>query len=391
MCISESKKTLLPLLCLFLSVCCLAAAGRALAAANLNARVGFKTLGLWQAHSKTRADLAVWYPAGRAPSELRYGPWTIKAARNAKELPGRFPLVVVSHDSPGTRFSHHGSAETLAKNGFVVATLTHHGDNMDDMSHLFTLEQIRSRTAQIRAALDTLLSHPETRGFIDSRRIGVVGFGAGGTVALLLGGAHLDGTNWPAYCGKAEADDPYCSPWASSRMSALVASLPLPPPLTDARVKAVAAIAPAYGMLFTEASLADLRIPTLILRAENDRINRAPLHADAIRNSMPQAPDYAVIAGADSSSLMAACPPSVLRDLPELCSRVNAEKRAHIHQQLNTFLNRFLLERLGAALPGEPYHEPVQPQQAPQGAELRIEVPPPASPPETKARGKRRK
>jgi predicted dienelactone hydrolase len=130
---SESKKKLLPLLCLFLSVWCLAAAGRAHAAANLNARVGFKTLGPWQAQSNTRADLAVWYPAGRAPSELRYGPWTIKAARNAKELPGRFPLVVVSHDSPGTRFSHHGSAETLAKSGFVVAAATHHGDNMDDM------------------------------------------------------------------------------------------------------------------------------------------------------------------------------------------------------------------------------------------------------------------
>jgi predicted dienelactone hydrolase len=385
---SESQKTLLPLLCLCLGACCLAAAGSALAAKQLNARVGFKTLGLWQAHSNTRADLAVWYPAGRAPSELHYGPWTIKAARNAKELPGRFPLVIVSHDSPGTRFSHHGSAETLAKSGFVVATLTHHGDNMDDMSHLFTQEQIRSRTAQIRAALDTLLSHPDTRGFIDPRRIGIVGFGAGGAVALLLGGARLDGRNWPAYCGRAEADDPYCSPWASSRMSALAASLPLPPPLTDPRITAVVAVAPAYGMLFSEESLADLRIPTLILRAENDRINRFPLHADAIRNSMPHTPDYAVIAGADSSSLMSACPPPVLRDLPELCSKVSAEKRAYIHQQLNTFLSRFLLERLGSALPGEPYHEPAQPRQ---GAELHIELPPPASPPEGKIKGKKRK
>ena len=384
----ESKKTFLPLVCLVFSALCCLAAGRALAAADQNLRVGFKTLGLWHAHNNTRADLAVWYPAGRIPSELHYGPWTIKAARNAKEIPGLFPLVIISHDSPGTRFSHHGSAEALTKNGFVVAALTHHGDNMDDMSHLFTLEQIRSRAAQIRAALDTLLTHPETHGFIDPRRIGIVGFGVGGTVALLLKGARLDGRDWPMYCGRAEADDPYCSPWAASRMSALVASLSVPrPSLADPRIKAVAAVAPAYGMLFTRESLADLRIPTLILRAEHDRINRAPLHADAIKNAMPHAPEYAVIANADGASLMSACPPQVLRDLPELCSKVSAEKRAHIHHQLNTLLNRFLLERLGRTLPEE-QSELVHPQQE---AELHIELPPPASLSESKTRGKKRK
>ena len=383
---TESKKTLLPLLCLVLGALCLAAADSALAAAEQSARVGFKTLGLWHAHNNTRADLAVWYPAGRAPSELHYGPWTIKAARNAKELPGRFPLIIISHDSPGTRFSHHGSAEALAKSGFVVATLTHRGDNMDDMSHLFTLEQIRRRAAQIHAVLDTLFSNPETRGFIDARRIGVVGFGAGGSVALLLGGARLDGRHWPKYCGRAEADDPYCSPWAASRMSALAASLPLPRPLTDARVKAIAAVAPAYGMLFTKESLAELRIPTLILRAENDHINRSPLHAEAIRDGMPHASTYAVITGADGAALMSACPPVVLRDLPELCSRVSVEKRMHIHHQLNALLIRFLLAQLGQALPDE------QPALAPpQNAELHIELPPPASQQDSKTKGRKRK
>ena len=387
---SASKKTILPLLCLALGALCCLAAGRAFAAAPQNARVGFKTLGLWQAHNNTRADLAVWYPAspsGRASGELHYGPWTIKAVRNARELPGRFPLIIISHDSPGTRFSHHGSAEALAKSGFVVAALTHHGDNMDDMSHLFTLEQIRSRAAQIRAALDALLSQPDTRGFIDARRIGIAGFGAGGAVALLLGGARLDGRNWPAYCGGAEADDPYCSPWAASRMSALAASLPLPRPLADTRIKAVAAVAPAYGMLFTAESLADLRIPTLILRAEHDRINRSPLHADAIRDAIPHSADYAIILDADSASLMSPCPPAVLRDLPELCSKVNAEKRAHIHSQLNALLGRFFLERLGAALP-EDAHEAAQPQQ---DAELHIELPPLATPPDSRMKGKKRK
>jgi len=384
----ENTKKLLPLLCLVLiALCCFAAPDRALAATSQNARVGFKTLGLWQAHNNTRADLAVWYPARRAPRELHYGLWTIRAARNARALPGYFPLVIVSHDSPGARFSHHGSAEALAKSGFVVASLTHHGDNMDDMRLLFTLEQIHSRATQIRAALDTLLSHPDTRGFIDPRRIGIVGFGAGGTVALLLGGARLDGRNWPEYCDKAATDDPYCSRWTSSRMSSLAASLPLPHPLADTRIKAVAAVAPAYGMLFTKESLADLRIPTLILRAEHDYINRSPLHAEAIRDAMLHAPEYAVITGADSTSLMSPCPPSILRDLPELCSSVSTEKRTRIHHQLNILLSRFLLAQFESARQGEQHHKTVQTLDA----ELHIELPPPASPPENIARGKKRR
>ena len=169
-------------------------------------------------------------------------------------------------------------------------------------------------------------------------------------------------------------------------MATMAASLSTPLSLADTRVKAVAAVAPAYGMLFTKESLATLTIPTLILRAEKDRINRFPLHADAIRDAMPHAPEYAVIADADSTSLMAACPPPILRDLPELCSKVSAEKRAHIHHQLNMLLSRFLLERLGHALPEE------RPELVPPpDAELHIELPPPASPPETKARGKKRK
>jgi predicted dienelactone hydrolase len=170
-------------------------------------------------------------------------------------------------------------------------------------------------------------------------------------------------------------------------MSALAASLPLPRPLTDTRIKAVAAVAPAYGMLFTQAGLTDLRIPTLVLRAENDRINRSPLHADAIINAMPQTSDHAVITGADSASLMSACPPAILRDLPELCSKVSMEQRAHIHSQLNTHLNRFWRERLGRPLPDEQLAT-APPQQ---DAELHIELPPPASLSDNRAKGKKRK
>jgi predicted dienelactone hydrolase len=329
------------LLCL-LCIC----AVPAFAAVEGGHRVGFKTLGLWQEHGRMRLDLAVWYPALRAPAELRYGVWSFRAARNAGGI-GRYPLIILSHDSPATRFSHHESAAALAGSGFVVAAPTHHGDNMDDMRHLFTPDQIRARAGQIRAALDVLLGSPETRSLIDPKRIGIVGFGVGGTVALLLGGAELDGREWPLYCKEAEADDLYCAPWAAARMDALAASLPLGRPLGDARIKAVAAVAPAYGMLFTRESLRGLRAIPLVLWAERDKVNRFPRHAEALKARMPHPVDYAVIADADAFSLMSACPPVLARELPELCGRADPERRARIHRQLNRLLSLFFLERLG--------------------------------------------
>ena len=206
-------------------LCVLLGGGQAQAASStLNA--GFRTLGVWQPEKDIRVDLAIWYPTKRAPSDLRYGPWLFRAARNAKELEGRFPLLLLSHDSPGTRFSHHHSAEKLAKSGFVVAALTHYGDNMNDMSLLFTPEQIPVRLAQIRAALDALLANADLSGFIDARRIGLIGFGAGASAALLLGGATLDAGNWPEYCARAGENDPYCTPLNFERLNAIAATLP---------------------------------------------------------------------------------------------------------------------------------------------------------------------
>ncbi len=355
---------------ILLLLLCLGCAAPAAAVTEGGPRVGFKTLGLWQAQTQTRADLAVWYPTSRAPSELRYGPWTIKAARNAKELPGRFPLLLLSHDSPEDRFSHHETAEALVRSGFVVAALTHYGDNMNDMGYLFTLEQLRSRVAQLETALDALLSHAETKDLIDPKRIGIIGFGVGASAALMLGGAAPDGRDWPLYCGRAERDDPYCSPWAVERMDTLAAGLPLALPPLDKRIKAAAAAAPAYGMLFTRESLRGLHIPLLLMRAESDRINRAPLHADAIKDAVPGHVEYVVIPGADAASLMSACPPSLLRDLPELCSKVDPKQRARIHQLLNKSLVRFFLEHLGGLAPETAETPPPQtmasePQQAP--------------------------
>lgn len=331
------------LFCLLLVMATLPTDGRAAESFH----PGFKTLGIWMPEKNLRLDINVWYPSVRLPFEVNYSPWSFQAARNGKEVPGRFPLLLLSHDSSGTRFSYHETAAYLARSGFVVAAPTHDGDNMDDMSKLFTLEQLTDRARQLGATLDTVLSQPSIASSIDPNRVGVIGFGIGGTAALLIGGALPDGTGWAAYCSRVGAADAYCSDWAASRMARLVAELPLKTSPADARVKAVAAVAPGYGMLFSRESMRYFYPPLLLIRAGKDAINRSPLHADAILAALSRAAEFRTLDQADATSLMSACPPELQQDLPELCGDLSPEERRRIHGRLNPMLARFFLGTLG--------------------------------------------
>ncbi len=318
------------------------------AAAADSYQVGFRTLGQWSADTGLRLDVNIWYPSIRPPRELNYAPWTIAAARNGKPVEGRFPLLLLSHASPGTRFSYHDTAAWLASCGFVVAAPTHSQDCMDDMSLLFTWRQIGTRAKELSSTIDLLLADQEVAASIDKNRIGLLGFGTGGTAALLLGGALPDCASWPEYCAKAGRRDMYCNRWARDRVNAICQSLPLTKSLADPRIKAVAAAAPGFGMLFSSASFRYFYPPLLLIAAESDTMNRPALHADAIARLLNGKARYLSLPGADTGALMSPCPEALAAELPELCRSVSTEERRAIHRRMDDALSDFFLHVLGS-------------------------------------------
>ncbi len=310
-------------------------------------QVGFRTLGQWSADANLRLDVNIWYPSIRPPRTLNYAPWTVSAARNGKAVEGRFPLLLLSHASPGTRFSYHDTAARMASYGFVVAAPTHARDCMDDMSLLFTWRQLESRVRELSGVIDLLLNDAELAASIDKNRIGLLGFGTGGAAALLLGGALPDCLSWPDYCARAGQQDIYCNRWARDRMDGICHSLPLTKSLADPRIKAVAAVAPGFGMLFSSASFRYFHPPLLLIAAENDAMNRSELHVGSIARLMNGKAPYVSLPRADTGALMAPCPESLAAELPELCRSVSAEERNVIHQQMDDALSDFFLHFLG--------------------------------------------
>lgn len=321
---------------------------------------GFRTLGIWESATGVRLDLAIWYPAGRSPSKIDYGDWILTASRGATPLPGPFPLILLSHDSGGSRFSLHQLGAELASNGFVVAAPTHAGDNTDDMTTLFFSSNVTERARQLSLTLDLVLSHPELASLVDPQRIGVLGVGPGGTAALLLAGARLDGKEWASYCQETERDDPYCTPWARQRMNLFAASADPGQSFRDRRVRAAAAVAPAYPMLFTKDSLSMIRIPILFLRAEKVPLYTLP-HAERLLQKMPAPPRLGFLPDADTASLMSSCGETLAQSLPELCL-ADDSKRETVQLRLGAnavlFFNEHIAAPELAPLPPEPEDTP---------------------------------
>jgi predicted dienelactone hydrolase len=332
------------LLLLFFS--CVITAGAA-SAAELY-QPGFRTLGQWRAEDRLRLDVNVWYPSVRAPRVLNYAPWEIVAALEGKPVEGRFPLLLLSHDSDGTRFSYHDTAARLASRGFVVAAVTHPADCMYNMDSLFTLAQLRSRALELSATLDLLLESPQTAQSIDHNRVGLIGFGAGAAAALLLGGALPDCAGWPDYCGRAGSGDSYCNLWAKKRIDKLCAGLPLAASLAEPRIKAIAAVAPGYAMLFGQNSFQYFYPPLFLIGAENDRIHPPALHADALVSLLSGRARHTTLKNADAASLAAPCPEILENELPELCRSVSPAGRNAVHQRLYDLLSDFFLHYLGS-------------------------------------------
>lgn len=327
---------------------------------------GFRTVSVWRDEPPTKLDISVWYPSTRQPKPLNYPPWTISGALNAKPAAGKFPLLLISHATPVDRFAYHSLAERLAAKGFVVVCPAHKRDCMDNMDDLFTWNQLAGRANEINQAIGLALSEKEIGDCVDSARIGLIGFGAGATTALLMGGAIPGCSSWPAYCRRAGENDPYCSPLAKDRINAICKSFPLNENFANTEIKAIAAVAPGFGMLFDAESFRHFYPPLLLVAAGSDRFNRADLHCGAIARHLGSKARFLDLPLADAGALISDCPEPLAHDLPELCLSLEPGKKAEIRNRLAETLLGFFSHYLRVAgnLPQTPVRESVNPKNA---------------------------
>ncbi len=311
----------------------------------------FKTVGYWDKNTNARVDVSVWYPTHSKPSTANYGPWRLQVVRYGKAVEGRFPLIVLSHDSAASRFSYHESAALLAAMGFVVMAPEHKGDNLQSLEHAFQWQLLAQRMQEVRTVLHMAESHNDVRHMVDTSRMGFLGFGAGATTGLILSGAMVDAVGWENYCVQVPQSTTYCNVWAQERVKKMLGTLPpFGQSFADARLKAVVAVSPKYDFLLTPKALQVITRPLLLVETEKD-LNKKVWLASNFFETFPEQTEFSLINGIEIRDLMAACPPALRKDLPDLCGKANPEERELAHESMHESIIPFFLQVLGQSAP----------------------------------------
>lgn len=188
---------------------------------------------------------------------------------------GPYPLIIMSHGSPGSRFVMPYLAEHLASHGFVVLSIDHFGDTMaDGRDKVYETLYYRPLdvTRTIDAAAGLTAEGGLLAGMIDTEHIGVTGLSGGGYTSMMAGGGHLSLSNLELNCRDFPEDEGFCKqvPEHLQELAALAGLDTVPEgdwsSWGDSRVDAIVPIAPGPGAF----RATTVFVPTMLILGSAD-------------------------------------------------------------------------------------------------------------------------
>lgn len=289
-------------------------------------------------------QIGIWYPSQATTQPLTIGPTTMSVAVNGVALGKALPLVVMSHGTGGSFLGHFDTAITLADAGFVVAAVTHTGDNYADQSRSM---DVMDRPRQISRVIDHMLSTWNGHATIDPARIGMFGFSAGGFTTLVSIGGIPDFLTVGPMCRQYPGDFA-CLLIAKSSSSIAVPFTTPTPRAGDPRIKAAVVAAPALGFTFSPDGLKNVKVPVQLWRADDDVILPHPRYAEAVRLALPETPDYHVVPNAGHFDFLVPCSSALASVAPAICTSAVGFDRAAFHASFDAAVLSFFKKTLGA-------------------------------------------
>ena len=292
---------------------------------------GFSRVTVGDPDTGERITAGIWYPTKAREARVSEQSRTFLVARDAMPEPGSYPLILLSHGSGAWYGAHHDSAEFFARRGFITASLTHPGDNFQDLGGYMGARQLLGRPRHMKLLEEYLLGTHKYGSIIDRERLAAMGFSEGAyTVAVLMGGRpdfqrFADHARW-------NPDDPILLPhWELTVDTLHEREMP------DYQVPIVSAVlmAPALGFLFDRERLRRITAQVRLYRAEMDNMLRADTHAEPYLRGLPLVPEYRIVKGAGHYAFLAPCPEALIEEDPDICRDRPGFDRIAFHQRLN--------------------------------------------------------
>jgi len=266
----------------------------------------------------------VLYPTAVPSVPTAFGPYTLDVSPDAPVAEGQFPLVVVSHGNGGSHLIYREVSTHLVKNGYVVASLEHPGNNRNNNELAGTYKNLVNRPRHVRLTIDAVSSDGQLRGSVQPNNAAIIGHSMGGYTALAVAGG---------------------TPWSEDRQRVEV--------VPDPRVRALVLFAPATPWYQPEDSLRNVTAPILMLIAEHDPYTPR-WHADLVLDRVPDKSKVTcrVVENAGHFSFLSPFPPQ-MRNASFLPSTdPEGFDREKFHERLAAEVLDFLdknLRRLGIA------------------------------------------
>jgi predicted dienelactone hydrolase len=298
---------------------------------NTETNAGGRALEVFDAEQGASVPCTVLYPARAAEHVEHFGPYPLAVARDAPIDGRELQIVLISHGTGGTPWTHRDLAARLARDGFVVVLVEHPGNSRSGDSLAGTAVNLENRPRHLRLALDALLASEAFAPHVARGSAAVIGHSLGGYTGLAAAGGQPS-------CFAHETPDGQPRRLAVAR---------------DPRIRALVLLAPATPWLMGEGALAQVDVPILMRTGEHD-VHGSPFHAEIVLRGVPDRArvDHRVIANAGHFSFQSPFPPAMTR--PEFPPSQDPPgfDRAAYQLELQAEVSAFLRAALGGAARG---------------------------------------
>lgn len=317
--------------------------------------IGFQSSTLPDPHNNRALEMVVWYPGATTAAARLIGDDAVfvgaSAVHKAPPAPGGHPLVVLSHGYRGNWSNQSWLASALAHKGYIVAAINHPGTTTHDRSPQ-AAARLWQRPVDLRRVIDSVMGQPQTFGRVDKDRIAVLGHSLGGWTALEVAGARFDPDRFARDC-KTHSQLSSCSVYKAINPESIPDSkVSLGADWRDKRITAVVTLDIGLSRGFTDASLAALPVPTLVIAAGAPSEDLpAELESADLAKRLPAATNrYVEIKDASHFTFLSLCKPGAVAMLEEevpgdgiICRDGDgARPREEIQQQITSLIADFL-------------------------------------------------
>jgi predicted dienelactone hydrolase len=229
---------------------------------------GMTTLSIPAAHHGRDLKMSVTYPAeGGAETLIGDNPvfYGTPVRADAKPLPGKHPLILLSHGWGGNFTRMGWLSAGLAVKGAVVVAVNHPNSTTGDIQYQSALNHW-TRVQDLTTALDYVLKDPTLSATIDSTRIYALGYSYGGWSALSMAGLKGRREGFSQYCKVAGEGSEFCRELKKAGVDiSAIDGVKYEASYKDKRISSVAAIDPGLTWGLTADDVTGLDLPVLLI------------------------------------------------------------------------------------------------------------------------------